>query len=46
MSFTAASVVVSLCLSLSVFSSARAESGRLYGKVVTEQDEVYQGFIR
>jgi len=39
-------LTVFLGLIPALFSSAGARSGRLYGKVTTEQDEVFQGTIR
>jgi len=46
MNRTATALAVLLCLIPAFFSPAGAESGRLYGKVSTEQDEVFQGIIR
>jgi hypothetical protein len=46
MNRTSISLTVLLSLALAVFSRARADSGRLYGRVSTEQDDVFQGTIR
>ena len=46
MNRTVIPLAVLTSLPLAVFSWVRADSGRLYGRVSTEQDEIFQGTIR